>query len=112
MAGNTWLSLEFLRAGCGAGERERAANERAQAATSRQASLLAALDAVREEASEARRQADEAQCALLDAQQRSKRLEEQLQKVFCRLKPLSFAYAPSILSHSCKWGCSHRWAAW
>ena len=102
MGGITCLLVPLSRAGCGAGERDRAANERAQAATSRQASLLAALDAVREEASEARRQADEAQGALLDAQQRSKRLEEQLQKVFCRLGPLSFAYASSILLCSCK----------
>lgn len=65
----------------GAAERERAANEKAQFASLRQASLIAALEAAREEASEARRTAEVTQQALINAQSQSQRLEDQLEKV-------------------------------
>lgn len=64
-----------------AAERERGANEKAQNATGRQAALVAALEAAREEASVARHEADAAGQALLDAQGQLRRLEDQLKQV-------------------------------
>lgn len=49
--------------------------------SSRQASLMAALEAAREEASQARHEADAAAHDLIDAQNQLRRLEDQLKQV-------------------------------
>ena len=64
-----------------AGERERLAGERLQAANSRAASSMAALQAVQSEVTESARSCQSEYRLRMDAEARAQRLEHQLQQV-------------------------------